>query len=118
NISIVLLEDAQTLDEVVVVGYGTQKKSSITGAVSTMDADVVEDIPVSNLSNALAGRISGVFVNQASGAPGYAADIRVRSVNTWKGSGNNPLYVIDGVISDKSSFDALDYSLVESLTVL
>jgi len=118
QVNIVLLEETYGIEEIVAIGYGTQKKSSITGAIASMPAEDVENIPVPNLSNALAGRISGVYVNQASGLPGYAASIRVRSVNTWKDTGNDPLYVIDGVISDKSSFDALDYSEVESITVL
>lgn len=112
--------DNMSLDEVVAVGYGSQKKRSITGAIATMDAADVEDIPTPNLSNALAGRLSGVFVNQVTGAPGYSADIRVRSVNAWYrwGLPLTPLYVIDGVISNKASFDALDYSEVDKLTVL
>jgi TonB-linked SusC/RagA family outer membrane protein len=118
EINVTLSADVLGLDEVVVVGYGTQKKSSVTGAIATMAAEEVKDLPTPNLSNALAGRMSGVFVTQASGIPGYAADIRVRSVNTWKSAGNEPLYVIDGVIADKQSFDALDYSEVENISVL
>jgi len=118
QINISLAESVVGLDEVVVVGYGTQKKASITGAISSMASEKVAVIPIPNLSNGLSGRISGVYVNQGSGIPGYAADIRVRSVNTWKSTGTSPLYVIDGVILDKTSFDALDYSEVESITVL
>jgi TonB-linked SusC/RagA family outer membrane protein len=118
RLQITLVEDSRLIDEVVVIGYGSQKRTSITGAVSSMKAEAVENIPVSNLSNALAGRISGVYVNQASGMPGYSAGIRVRAVNTWKSSGGAPLYVIDGTVTDKSAFDGLDYSEVESITVL
>ena len=116
--NIVLKVAASGLDEVVVVGYGTQKKASVTGAIAVMKADDVKNMPVPNLSNGLAGRLSGVYVNQGSGAPGYAASIRVRSVNTWKSTGNDPLYVIDGVVSDKRLFDAMDYSEVDNVTVL
>src|SRR6185437_13075754 len=91
---------------------------SVTGALTSIKAEDVQDIPVGDLSNALAGRMSGVFVNQASGVPGYDATIRVRSVNTWKTTGNDPLYVIDGVISDKASFDAMDFSEVDNISVL
>lgn len=118
NIDISLQQDITTLEEVVVIGYGTQERANVTGAISTMKSDEVTNFPVANLSNSLAGRLSGVFVNQASGAPGYAASIRVRSVNTWKSSGNDPLYVIDGVIADKQSFDAMDYSEVDNITIL
>lgn len=118
NLQIVLKAANAGLNEVVVVGYGTQKKASVTGAIATMKAEEVKDIPVPNLSSALAGRLSGVYVNQRSGAPGYAPTIRVRSVNTWKSTGNDPLYVIDGIISDKRLFDAMDYNEVENITVL
>ena len=117
-LDVALTGEVRGLDEVVVVGYGTQKKASVTGALTFMKSAEVERINVPNLSNALAGRMSGVFVNQVTGAPGYAAKIRVRSVNTWKSTGNDPLYVIDGIISDKRSFDALDFSQVDNITVL
>lgn len=113
-----LAEDDKSLEEVVVVGYGTQKKTSVTGAIASMKSDDVKNNPVPNLSSSLAGRLSGVYVTQASGAPGYAPPIRIRSVNTWKSTGNDPLYVIDGVIMDKRMFDALDYSEVDNITVL
>jgi TonB-linked SusC/RagA family outer membrane protein len=118
TVNVVLAEDVGLLEEVVVVGYGTQKKASVTGAIATLQTEKVENIPVANVSNALAGRMSGLYVNQVSGAPGYAASVRVRSVNTWKGSGNDPLYVIDGIILDKRSFDMLDYSEIENISVL
>lgn len=118
ELSITLVADAYSLEEVVAIGYGTQKKSSITGAIAAVKAEKLDAVPVPNLSNALAGRLSGVFVNQASGAPGYAASIRIRAVNTWTGSGANPLFVIDGIISDKTAFDGLDNSEVENITVL
>jgi TonB-linked SusC/RagA family outer membrane protein len=118
NIDVPLVQDVTTLNEVVVVGYGTQERVNVTGAISTIKSEDVTNIPVANLSNGLAGRLSGVFVHQASGAPGYAASIRVRSVNTWKSTGNDPLYVIDGVIADKQSFDAMDYAEVDNITIL
>jgi TonB-linked SusC/RagA family outer membrane protein len=118
TVDVILIEDTRLLDEVVVIGYGTQKKASVTGAIATLQTEKIEDIPVANVSNALAGRMSGLYVNQVSGAPGYAAAIRVRSINTWKSTGNDPLYVIDGIILDKRSFDMLDYSEIESISVL
>jgi TonB-linked SusC/RagA family outer membrane protein len=118
TIDVVLDESAELLEELVVVGYGTQKKTSITGAIASLQTEKIENIPVANVSNALAGRMSGLFVNQVSGAPGYAAAIRIRSINTWKGSGNDPLYVIDGIILDKRSFDILDYTEIENISVL
>ncbi len=118
SFEITLEPDVIAIDEVVAIGYGTQKKTSVTGAIAILEANRVQDIPVTILTNALAGRISGVTVNQASGAPGYAANIIVRSVNTWKTTGTSPLYVIDGIISSKQNFDALDATEVKSFTVL
>ncbi|MDR2815708.1 MAG: carboxypeptidase-like regulatory domain-containing protein, partial [Proteiniphilum sp.] len=118
SIDIALTEDVGLLEEVVVIGYGTQKKTSVTGAIASLQTEKIENIPVANVSNALAGRMSGLYVNQISGAPGYAAAIRIRSINTWKSSGNDPLYVIDGIILDKRSFDMLDYSEIENISVL
>lgn len=118
QIDVGLSFDSKSLEEIVVVGYGTVKKASVTGAITTMKSEDVKNNPVPNLSSSLAGRLSGVYVSQASGAPGFAPSIRIRSVNTWKSSGNEPLYVIDGVITDKRMFDALDYSEVDNITVL
>jgi len=118
TINVELSETTIALEEVVAVGYGVQKKSSVTGAIATVKSEEVKFIPVPALSNSLAGRISGVYVTQASGAPGYAAQIRVRAINTWKGTGLDPLYVIDGVVSDKRAFDALDQTAVDNVTVL
>ena len=85
--------------EVVVVGYGTQKKGSVTGSVTSVDAKAIEDFPSANLSSALAGRLSGVYITQGTGKPGTSASFSVRA----KGTPNNsdPLYVIDGVVRDK-----------------
>jgi TonB-linked SusC/RagA family outer membrane protein len=118
TLNVTLTGEVKGLEEVIVIGYGTQKKSSINGAITTMEGDRVQSVPVAILSNALAGRISGVTVNQASGAPGYAANIYIRSINTWKTTGTDPLYVIDGIISTKQNFDGLDASEIKSLTVL
>ncbi|MET0244029.1 MAG: TonB-dependent receptor [Flavitalea sp.] len=100
------------LDEVVVVGYGTQKKSSITGAVSSIKMSTVTDIPVTNMSNALAGRAAGVTVVNTSGLSGATSTIRVR------GSFGEPVYVIDGIIKDKAAFDALDPNEIDQMSVL
>ena len=118
TINVTMQQNVIGLDEIVAIGYGSQKRSSITGAISTMGGEDIVNMPVTSLSNALAGRLSGVFVNEASGAPGYAANIQVRSVNTWKSTGNDPLYVIDGIISTKQLFDALDATEIKNITVL
>lgn len=116
TLAIILEEDNHTLDEVVVVGYGTMKKSTVTGAISTMKADVIESIPVSNLSNALAGRLAGVSVIQSTGTPGISSKIKIRANGSW--NSQEPIFVIDGVVRSKASFDALDQSEVNEISML
>jgi len=93
----VVLEAGNELDEVVVIGYGTQRKSDLTGSVSSVSAEDVAAIPVSRVDQALQGRAAGVQVTQTSGAPGAGTAIRVRGGNSITGS-NEPLWVIDGII--------------------
>lgn len=69
-VSIILQEDSQTLEEVVVIGYGTQKKVNLTGSVASINSEVIENVPASNLSNALSGRLAGVNITQTAGKPG------------------------------------------------
>jgi TonB-linked SusC/RagA family outer membrane protein len=117
QLTVTLAENAQALDEVVVVGYGTRKKASLTGSVSTMNVNDIRSIPVGNLSNALAGRLSGVTVtNTGGGRPGNSANIVVRSRGTWNGI--DPLYVIDGVVRDKRAFDMLSSNDIENFSIL
>jgi len=89
--------DENALEEIVVVGYGTVKKSDLTGAVGTIKADVLQERPASSLNQGLSGRITGVNVSSNSGRPGGRANIRIRGASSISVS-NNPLYVIDGVI--------------------
>src|SRR5690606_4899787 len=116
HIEAVLTESASGLDEVVVVGYGTQKKATLSGSVVSADLDNLTQIPESNLSNLLAGRMSGVYVGQSTGVPGSSSNIRIRSQSSWNST--PPLYVIDGVIRDKSSFDRLDVNEIKDISVL
>ncbi len=115
-INLTMVEEAIGIEEVVAIGYGTMKKSDLTGAVSNIKADKLEQIPAVNLSNTLAGRLAGVYVERNTGIPGTTSDIRVRSQVSWNDS--PALYVIDGVISRKGSFDMLDPSEIEDITVL
>ncbi|WP_247236546.1 TonB-dependent receptor [Telluribacter sp. SYSU D00476] len=89
--------ELKSLEEVVVVGYGTQRKSDLTGAVGTVKGETLQERPVASLNQALSGRITGVNVSVNSGRPGGRANIRIRG-NTSVSVANNPLYVIDGVI--------------------
>lgn len=115
TIDISMKEDMQVLDEVVVVGYGTQKKVNLTGSVTSVDfSKQIESRPVTNVSSALAGLMPGVSVRQTSGMPGEdGATIRVRGVGTLNNSA--PLVIVDGV---ESLIDVVNPADVETITVL
>lgn len=102
-LNVTLVPDNVQLQEVVAVGYGTMKKSDLTGAVTSVSADQLLKAPVSGLDQALQGRAAGVTVTSGSGQPGQAATIRIRGIGSAIG-GNDPLYVVDGVITSDISF--------------
>ncbi|MFC7526785.1 SusC/RagA family TonB-linked outer membrane protein [Parapedobacter sp. GCM10030251] len=89
-------EEANELDEIVVVGYGSQRKRDITGAVSSVDAKSIQEVPVTQASQALQGRAAGVLVTNTSNKPGGGATVRIRGNRSFS-AGNDPLYVIDGI---------------------
>ncbi len=111
----VLETDAVALDEFVAVGYGMMKKSDLTGAISSVKADQLQKTPAAGLDQALQGRVAGVTVNANSGQPGAAATIRIRGIGSAIG-GNDPLYVVDGVITNDISF--LSPNDIESTEIL
>lgn len=114
NVAIVLKDDSQTLDELVVVGYGVQKKENLTGAVASMNAEKLATRPVSSLSSALAGEMAGVTAVQTTGAPGSQnASITVRGKNSVNAA--SPLVIVDGV---PGSMNVLNPAEIESVTVL
>jgi TonB-linked SusC/RagA family outer membrane protein len=94
SISVTISEDTQALEEVVVVGYGTQQRKDITGSVAVVDTEAIHETPVATFAEALQGRASGVYI-QSSGAPGSDTQIRIRGVGTVNNAG--PLIVVDGV---------------------
>ena len=115
NLNIVLTEDAEILDEIVVVGYGTQKKATLTGSVSQVSGEDLKKVAATNLSNTLAGKTAGVIANTRSGEPGEdTADILIRGKGTL--GSNSPLIVVDGV-ADRS-FSRLNPEDIESISVL
>ncbi|WP_308573260.1 TonB-dependent receptor [uncultured Parabacteroides sp.] len=117
TVNITMQEDTQNIDEVVVVGYGVQKKETVTGSVSTLKGDDLIKSPVANLSNAIAGKMSGVVTYQRSGEPGYdGATIRIRGSNTL--GNNDPLIVIDGVAARAGGLERLDPNEIETMSVL
>lgn len=109
---IVLADDTQALEEVVVVGYGVQKKSSVTGAISQVKAEDMENRTIASPMQAMQGKTAGVTIFQTSGAPGQSPTIRVRGVSS--NAGSDPLYVVDGVrLSDISGIDPNDIESME-----
>lgn len=111
-----LEEDMTSLDEVVVIGYGTAKKSSLTGAVSTVASQELTKRPAPNVQNLLQGKVSGLQITQSGGTPGAdAGTMRIRGVGTFSSTGSNPLVLIDGVEGDITD---LDPNNVESVSVL
>jgi TonB-linked SusC/RagA family outer membrane protein len=95
TINVKLSEDAKSLDDVVVVGYGTQKRADITGAIASFNAEKLEERPITRVDQALVGQLAGVQVQQTSGIPGRAFSVRVRGAGSIT-AGSEPLYVIDG----------------------
>ncbi|HJZ40514.1 MAG TPA: carboxypeptidase-like regulatory domain-containing protein, partial [Bacteroidales bacterium] len=96
EIDLLLVPSIQSLEEVVVIGYGTVRKSDLTGSVASVSSKSFENQPVTNVTSALQGRAAGVVINNMSGAPGGQTRIRIRGANSITG-GNNPLYVVDGM---------------------
>ena len=132
NFTIPLLVQEKSLEDVVVVGYGTKKRVNVQGAVSTLKASEIEDIPVANLPTSLANRIPGVGVNLGSGKPGSTTTLNIRNSQVFGAAGldgvnTQPLIVIDGIISNPTQwaqspnadwFENLDASQIEDITFL
>ena len=116
TLKIQLRNDVHTLDEVVVVAYGTQKKTSLTGSIQEVKSDAIEMRPTSSVASALEGSVTGVQVNSTVGAPGEDPQIRIRGVGTVNGS-SSPLYILDGVPYSGSISD-LNPQDIESMSVL
>jgi TonB-linked SusC/RagA family outer membrane protein len=114
-INVELREDSQSLDEVVVVGYGTQQKKDITGSVAVVDTKELLKTSGSSVSQQLQGKAAGVYIG-SSGAPGSQTMVRIRGINTI--NDNGPLYVIDGVSSRNSDLSTISPNDIESMQVL
>ena len=115
-INVLMEEDTSLLDEVVVVGYGTQKKSVVTGAISGVKQTELEDLPITRVEQTLQGRVSGVTIAATSGQPGSNSTVRVRGITTL--GFNEPLWVVDGVVVDSGGIGFLNQSDIESVEVL
>lgn len=113
-LTIILVEDAQTLNEIVVIGYGTQRKKEITGAVSVVSNETIEELKPVRVEQALQGQVAGVNITSQSGSPGSASTISIRGVST--NGDSRPLILVDGnVIEDLSTINPTD---IESINVL
>ena len=115
TINIVMHISAISLNQVVVVGYGTKKKADIIGSVSVIKPNEISRLPVSTISQALQGKATGVKVTQSTGAPGEGVSVRIRGIGTI--NNNSPLYIIDG-IPTKDAFVSLSPSDIQSISIL
>lgn len=112
SLAITLEEEAQTLDEVVVTGFGlAQKKATLTGAISSVNSDLISKSTSSSAAGALVGKVAGLNFRQNSGRPGWATTILIRNMGI-------PLYVVDGTVVDEDQFNNINYNDIESVSVL
>ena len=116
NMNITLQEDAQVLDNVVVIGYGVQKKSVVTASIAKVSSDDLEGKTRLRADDALKGMAAGVNVTSASGQPGSKSMIRVRGIGTINNS--EPLYIIDGMPTDQDGMESVNPADIESIEVL
>lgn len=114
TINLAMDTDVESLNEIVVVGYGTQKKEDLTGAISTVKSEEIQRVPTSNVMQSLQGKVAGVQV-VSTGSPGDSPTVRLRGVGSFVGS-NAPLYVVDGKFYD--NIDFLNTNDIESMSVL
>lgn len=118
-LSIVLREDSKALEEVVVVGYLSQKKASLTGAVTSMKVEEnLTTIPTGSAGNLLTGKMAGVKVGTTSSIPGENPSISIRTVSSWKDNAQPVTYVIDGVVRNSTDFNNLSANEIENISVL
>lgn len=110
------LSKENKIDEIVMIGYGSQKKSNVTGAISSVRAKDIEDIPSGKPEQVLQGRAAGVSVVTNSGQPGSAATVRVRGVTSFGAGSNDPLWVVDGIVVDNIAW--LNQSDIENIEIL
>ncbi len=114
TVNVGLVTDVESLNEIVVVGYGTQKKEDLTGSISTVKAEDIQRVPTSNVMQSLQGKVAGIQV-VSTGSPGDSPTVRLRGVGSFAGS-NSPLYVVDGMFYD--NIDFLNTNDIESVSVL
>lgn len=117
--NILMTEDQNSLDEVVVVGYSTVKKITLTGAASGINAEQIRRVPTSSVQNSLAGKLPGFFSQQRSGQPGKdASDFFIRGVSSLNGDGNKPLIIVDDIEYSYDQLSQINVNEIESITIL
>lgn len=114
DITVRMKSSSQLLDETVVVGYGTQRKKDLSGAIAQVKGDVINEYSTLSVANALQGRVAGVEISQLNGQPGAGMQVRIRGANSIKGS-NDPLWIIDGFPGDINMINTSDIESVEIL---
>lgn len=117
TIDVQLETDATALEELVIVGYGTQRREEVTAAISSVPMSELEDMPVSNVATALQGKVAGVVVQQNNGTPGSTPAIKVRGFGSIS-AGTSPLIVVDGNIVSSNVFNLLNSNEIESIDIL
>ena len=117
NLRVILKSDSQMVDEVVVVAYGSAKKSSLTGSVDIVKAEQLTKVPVTSFDQALQGKSAGVQVTAATGRPGAGANIKIRGTSSIS-AGSDPLYVIDGVPMSSTDFASINANDIEYMSIL
>ncbi len=117
KINVVLQQETIGIEEVVAVGYGTMKKSDLTGSVSNIKSEKLLDKPAFNVAQAISGKVAGVKIIENNGAPGAGATVRIRGTNSIS-SGNTPLFVVDGVVGVQNALTTLNPNEIESMDVL
>lgn len=113
TIDVVLKDDLESLNEVVVVGYGTQKRSDVTGAISSVKSEEINKVVSTNPLDGIQGKVSGVTVTNSTGSPGSAPDISIRGIGTF--GNNEPLYIVDGVQADPYFINTNNIESIEIL---
>lgn len=116
NLSIKLMEDMQTLEEVVAIGYGTMKRSDVIGSVASVSNKALEGRAMLNIDQALMGKAAGVSVTPKNGQPGKSPSVRIRGIGTF--NNNDPLYIVDGVPINENGADIINAQDVESIEIL
>lgn len=115
-VTIILRQNLEQLEDVVVIGYGTQKKSVVTGAISSIKQNELQDLPITRVEQTLQGRVSGITIAANSGQPGASSTVRIRGITTL--GNNQPLWVVDGVVVDSDGIGFLNQSDIASVEVL